>query len=94
LHTTPQVLAYTEEDVVSSDFLTDSHSSIVDAKAGIMLSPTFVKLVAWWVNGVDRGGHVPCKCTSLLHWDLMVYSAASQPGILQRPEYHQPVLLC
>jgi glyceraldehyde 3-phosphate dehydrogenase len=45
-----QVLAYTEDDVVSSDFLTDSHSSIVDAKAGIMLSPTFVKLVAWWVG--------------------------------------------
>lgn len=44
------VLGYTEEDVVSSDFITDSHSSIVDAKAGIQLSPTFVKLVSWYDN--------------------------------------------
>lgn len=44
------VLRYTDEDVVSSDFITDPASSIVDAKAGIMLSPTFVKLVAWYDN--------------------------------------------
>lgn len=46
----PQILGYTDEDVVSSDFTTDPHSSIVDAKAGIMLSPTFVKLVSWYDN--------------------------------------------
>lgn len=40
-------LGYTEEDVVSSDFIGDTHSSIFDAKAGIQLSPTFVKIVAW-----------------------------------------------
>lgn len=44
------ILGYTDEDVVSSDFTTDPHSSIVDAKAGIMLSPTFVKLVSWYDN--------------------------------------------
>lgn len=41
---------YTEEDVVSSDFVSDPASSTVDAKAGIMLSPTFVKLVSWYDN--------------------------------------------
>jgi len=41
------VLGFTAEEVVSSDFITDSHSSIVDSKAGIQLSPTFVKLVSW-----------------------------------------------
>ncbi|CAR21438.1 Glyceraldehyde-3-phosphate dehydrogenase [Lachancea thermotolerans] len=44
------VLGYTEEDVVSSDFLSDSHSSIFDASAGIQLSPKFVKLVSWYDN--------------------------------------------
>lgn len=44
------VLGYTDEDVVSSDFLTDPRTSIFDAKAGIMLNPTFVKLVAWYDN--------------------------------------------
>ena len=33
--------------MVSSDFISDPRSSIVDAKAGIQLSPTFVKLVSW-----------------------------------------------
>jgi glyceraldehyde 3-phosphate dehydrogenase len=44
------ILGYTEEDVVSSDFVSDPASSTVDAKAGIMLSPTFVKLVSWYDN--------------------------------------------
>jgi glyceraldehyde 3-phosphate dehydrogenase len=44
------VLGYTEEAVVSTDFLTDSRSSIVDAKAGIQLNDTFVKLVSWYDN--------------------------------------------
>lgn len=44
------VLGYTEDAVVSSDFIGDSRSSIVDAKAGIMMSPTFVKLVSWYDN--------------------------------------------
>ena len=44
------VLGYTEDQVVSSDFIGDTHSSIFDANAGIMLSPTFVKLVSWYDN--------------------------------------------
>ena len=41
------ILDYTEDQVVSTDFIGDNHSSIFDAKAGIMLSSTFVKLVSW-----------------------------------------------
>jgi len=44
------IMAYTEDEVVSSDFIHDSHSCIFDAKAGIMLNSTFVKLVAWYDN--------------------------------------------
>ena len=44
------VLGYTEDAVVSSDFLGDSRSSIFDASAGIQLSPKFVKLVSWYDN--------------------------------------------
>merc|ERR1711959_434846 len=44
------ILAYTNEDVVSSDFIGDPHSSIFDAKAGIALSDDFVKLVSWYDN--------------------------------------------
>ena len=44
------ILGYTEDDVVSTDFLGDPRTSIFDAKAGIQLSPTFVKLVSWYDN--------------------------------------------
>ncbi|KAG0676078.1 amino acid permease [Kluyveromyces marxianus] len=44
------VMGYTEDAVVSSDFLGDTHSSIFDAAAGIQLSPQFVKLVSWYDN--------------------------------------------
>jgi glyceraldehyde 3-phosphate dehydrogenase len=44
------VLGYTEEAVVSSDFIGDSRTSIFDAEAGIMLNPNFVKLIAWYDN--------------------------------------------
>jgi len=43
-------LGYTEDMVVSTDFLGDTRSSIFDAKAGIQLSKTFVKLVSWYDN--------------------------------------------
>merc|ERR1719423_116900 len=44
------ILGYTEDMVVSTDFVGDDRSSIFDAKAGIQLSPTFVKLVSWYDN--------------------------------------------
>ena len=44
------ILAYTEDAVVSTDFRGDSHTSIFDAKAGIQLDPTFVKVVSWYDN--------------------------------------------
>lgn len=44
------ILGYTEDAVVSSDFIGDAHTSIFDAGAGIQLSDTFVKLVSWYDN--------------------------------------------
>jgi glyceraldehyde 3-phosphate dehydrogenase len=44
------ILGYTEDSVVSSDFIHDSRTSIFDAKAGISLNPNFVKLVSWYDN--------------------------------------------
>ena len=44
------IMEYTDEAVVSSDFISDKHTSIFDAAAGIMLTDTFVKLVAWYDN--------------------------------------------
>ena len=44
------VLGYTDEDVVSSDFLGDTRTSIFDKKAGIALTDTFVKVVSWYDN--------------------------------------------
>lgn len=44
------IIEYTDEPVVSSDFIHDNHTSIFDAAAGIMLTDTFVKLVAWYDN--------------------------------------------
>ena len=44
------ILEYVDEDVVSSDFIHDDHTSIFDSKAGIALTDTFVKLVAWYDN--------------------------------------------
>jgi glyceraldehyde 3-phosphate dehydrogenase len=44
------VLGFTEDDVVSQDFVSDTRTSIVDAKAGIGLNSTFFKLVSWYDN--------------------------------------------
>jgi glyceraldehyde 3-phosphate dehydrogenase len=44
------IVGYTEDDVVSSDFIHEARTSVFDAKAGIMLNPNFVKLVSWYDN--------------------------------------------
>ena len=44
------ILGFTEEDVVSTDFMSDSRTSIFDATAGIELSPTFFKIISWYDN--------------------------------------------
>ena len=44
------IVAYIEDDVVSTDFIHDPRTCIFDAKAGIMLNDKFVKLVAWYDN--------------------------------------------
>ena len=59
-------LGYTEDEVVSSDFIHDEHSSIFDSKAGIGLNDTFVKLVAWY----DNEWGYSCRVV-----DLMAYMA-------------------
>ena len=60
------ILAYTEDDVVSSDFISDPHTSIFDAKAGIALTDNFVKLVSWYDNECGYSN----KCLDLIsHMD-------------------------
>jgi len=60
------ILGYTEDDVVSTDFVGDNHSSIFDAKAGISLNNNFVKLVSWYDNEWGYSRRVV---------DLLVYAA-------------------
>ena len=57
------ILGYTEDMVVSSDFLGDARTSIFDEKAGIMLNPRFVKLVAWY----DNEWGYSCKVLELIN---------------------------
>jgi len=56
------ILAYTEDEVVSTDFLGESCTSIFDAGAGIALTDTFMKLVAWY----DNEWGYSCKCVDLI----------------------------
>jgi glyceraldehyde 3-phosphate dehydrogenase len=60
------ILDYTEDEVVSSDFIGNSHSSIFDAKAGISLNANFVKLISWYDNEWGYSNRVV---------DLLVYVA-------------------
>ena len=52
------ILAYTEDAVVSSDFIGELNTSVFDANAGIMLTPTFVKLVSWYDNEMGYSSKV------------------------------------
>jgi len=56
------ILAYTEDEVVSTDFLGESCTSVFDADAGIALTDTFMKLVAWY----DNEWGYSCKCVDLI----------------------------
>jgi glyceraldehyde 3-phosphate dehydrogenase len=56
------ILGYTEDDVVSTDFLGESCTSVFDARAGIALTDTFVKLVSWY----DNEWGYSCKCIDLI----------------------------
>jgi glyceraldehyde 3-phosphate dehydrogenase len=56
------ILAYTDEEVVSSDFIGDRHSSILDAKAGIELNKRFLKVVSWYDN---EAGYA-ARCADML----------------------------
>ena len=56
------ILGYTEDEVVSTDFLGQSCTSVFDAGAGIALTDTFVKLVAWY----DNEWGYSCKCLDLI----------------------------
>ncbi|MEO0456929.1 MAG: type I glyceraldehyde-3-phosphate dehydrogenase [Cyanobacteria bacterium P01_A01_bin.114] len=67
------VLGYTDEPVVSSDFVTDPRSSIFDAGAGIELNPHFFKIVSWYDNEWGYSNRLV---------DLMLYMAQTE-GILQ-----------
>merc|ERR1719231_682723 len=59
-------LGYEDVPLVSQDFVGDTRSSIFDAGAGIMLSPTFVKLVAWYDNEYGYSNRVMDLMTSWL----------------------------
>ena len=61
------ILGYTEDAVVSQDFVGEKRTSVFDKDAGIMLSPTFVKLVSWYDNEMGYSN----KLT-----DLLVHSAS------------------
>ncbi|NLB56422.1 MAG: type I glyceraldehyde-3-phosphate dehydrogenase [Lentisphaerae bacterium] len=56
------ILGYTEDAVVSSDFIGETCTSVFDANAGIQLSDTFVKLVSWY----DNEWGYSCKCVALM----------------------------
>jgi glyceraldehyde 3-phosphate dehydrogenase len=56
------ILGYTEDEVVSSDFLGEACTSIFDAGAGMALTDTFMKLVAWY----DNEWGYSCKCLDLI----------------------------
>jgi len=58
------VLKYTEDAIVSSDIIGDSHTSVFDATAGIMLNPQFVKVVAWY----DNEWGYSAKTVDLMHY--------------------------
>ena len=64
------IVGYTDEEVVSSDFIGDLHSCIFDAGAGIGLTSTFYKLIAWYDNELGYSDRVA---------DLLEYMVSREP---------------
>ena len=62
------ILGYTDEQMVSTDFIDDIHSSIFDAQAGLALNDKFVKVVAWYDNEMGYSRRV---CDLIAHMDLV-----------------------
>jgi glyceraldehyde-3-phosphate dehydrogenase type I len=67
-------LGYTEDQVVSSDFIGDRNSSIFDARAGIALSPNFVKLITWYDNEFGYS----CRVVDLIKYVFKIDSSKSK----------------
>jgi len=65
------IMGYTEDSVVSTDFVGESHSSVFDAKAGIALNKNFVKLISWYDNEWGYSARVV---------DLLVFAAKADSG--------------
>ena len=58
------ILSVTEDEVVSTDFIGNTHSCIFDSKAGIELNPNFFKLIAWYDN---EWGYSRRVCDLIVH---------------------------
>merc|ERR1712048_1226981 len=90
------IVGYTEDQVVSSDFVGETCSTVFDAEAGIMLTPTFVKLVSWYDNEwgystrlVDLVGTMAAKDGVEVKEEGTVYftarKASSSPEVAEQP---------
>ena len=76
------ILGYCDEPLVSTDFESDSRSSIFDAGAKIMLNPTFVKLVAWY----DNEWGYSCRVVVMKHAATVDVRVAAEKSILVNGE--------
>lgn len=71
------ILAYCKDQVVSSDFISSTYSAIFDQHAGIALSPTFYKIIAWYDNEMGYAARII---------DLLVYMASKEEPWLNNKE--------
>ena len=85
-------MAYTEDDVVSTDFNGDLNSSVFDAKAGISLNANFVKLVSWYDNEYGYSRRV-CDIISEFaqtkQWFMNLRLTIHQATLLKLTEMHE-----
>ncbi len=66
-HSLQGIMGYTDKEVVSSDFIGDTTSSIFDADAGISLNDNFCKLIAWYDNEAGYSARVVDLITHIAH---------------------------